>query len=290
MNVTVLTENSAGEAPGVVPEFGLSLLIEGFFGRVLLDTGSSGLFARNADALGVDLAGVDWLVLSHGHSDHGGGLATFLERNERAPIVLCRGAELPHYGTLAPGLPGLLHRTRLVTRDISLDPRALALAGDRLRWLEADTWLAPGVRVLPHVPVVHAPAAGNRFLLTREGGRFVPDTFDHELLLAIVERDEAVLFSGCSHRGLLNQLEAVRRDLAGVPVRAVVGGFHLSLPRSERMAISGDQARVLARELRDGVTGTIHTGHCTGAEAFGVLAAELGPKLQALATGQRFDA
>jgi 7,8-dihydropterin-6-yl-methyl-4-(beta-D-ribofuranosyl)aminobenzene 5'-phosphate synthase len=290
MNVTVLVENSAGGAPGVAPEFGLSLLIEGFFGRVLLDTGSSGLFARNADALGVDLADVDWLVLSHGHSDHGGGLATFLERNERAPVVLCRGAERPHYGTLAPGLPGLLHRTRLVTRDISLDPRVLALAGDRLRWLDADAWLAPGVRVLTHVPLARPLAPGNRFLLTREGDRFEPDAFDHELLLAIVERDGAVLFSGCSHRGVLNQLDAVRRDLAGVPIRAVVGGFHLCLPRSERMAVTRDDARALARELRDGVTGTIHTGHCTGAEAFGVLAEELGPKLQALATGQRFDA
>lgn len=290
MKVTVLVENSRGPCPGVTPEFGLSLVIEGFFGTVLLDTGTTGLFAHNADALGVDLAAVDWLVLSHGHSDHGGGLATFLERNDRAPVILRRGADQPHYGTLAPGLPDLLHRARLVTRDISLDPEALALAGDRLRWLDADTWLAPGLRVLTNIPRVHPLAAGNRFLLAREGGHFVPDDFGHELLLAIVERDEAVVFSGCAHQGIVNLLEAVGRDLPGVPIRTVVGGFHLGLPRSEHMAVRRDEAHALGVELRDRVTGEIHTGHCTGTEAFEVLAEVLGTRLRALSTGARFDA
>jgi len=289
MKVTVLVENSSGACPGVLPEFGLSLLIEGSFGTVLLDTGSTGRFAQNADALGVDLAAVDWLVLSHGHSDHGGGLATFLARNDHAPIVLRRDADRPHYGTLAPGLPDLLHRTRLVTRDISLDAGVLRGAAERLRWVDTDTALVPGLRVLASIPRVHPLPAGDRFLLERQGARLVPDDFRHELALVVFERDEAVLFSGCAHLGVLNLLEAARRDLPGVPIRAVVGGFHLVLPRSERMAHPRAEVVALARALREQVKGPIVTGHCTGAEAFSVLAEELGPKLRALSTGLRFE-
>jgi 7,8-dihydropterin-6-yl-methyl-4-(beta-D-ribofuranosyl)aminobenzene 5'-phosphate synthase len=289
MKVTVLVEDSRGACPDVEPEFGLSLLLEGAFGTVLLDTGSSDRFARNADALGVDLAAVDWLVLTHGHSDHGGGLATFLRRNPRAPVVLRRGAERPHYGTLAPGLPGWLHRARLLTREIGLDPQVLDDAGPRLRWIDADTALVPGLRLLAVTAQPHPAPAGNRFLLQQREGRFLLDDFRHELALVVYERDEAVLFSGCAHLGVLNLLEATRRDLPGVPVRAVIGGFHLVLPRSRRMAHPRSEVVALARTLREAVTGPIYTGHCTGAEAFEVMAGELGSRLRALTTGARFE-
>ena len=56
MKVTVLVENSLAEgAAQVRPEYGLCLFIEHRGKNILLDTGSSGLFAQNAEALGIDL-------------------------------------------------------------------------------------------------------------------------------------------------------------------------------------------------------------------------------------------
>lgn len=289
MKITVLIENSAGPKAELKPEFGLSLLIETRGTRILLDTGASGRFAVNAENMGVDLETVDWLVLSHGHYDHGGGLETFFQRNHHAKVILRRGAENLFYGSLVPGLPDFLHRTGLLTRYIGLDTKVLGRFSDRIRWIDEDVDLAPNVRVMTTIPRIHALTEGNRYLLTHCKDRYIQDDFSHELLLVVEEDGEAVVFSGCAHNGILNMLEAARRDKPELSIRSVIGGFHLSLPHSEKMSAPKSEIRELARELGQQVTGEIHTGHCTGAEAFQVMRKELGEKLHALHTGNQFE-
>ena len=95
MKITVLTENTT--ELGLPVEHGLSLFIEIGDRRILFDSGQSDLFAKNAEALGVDLKTVDFAVLSHGHYDHGGGLKKFLEVNGKAKIYMSRYAFEPHF-------------------------------------------------------------------------------------------------------------------------------------------------------------------------------------------------
>ena len=54
---------------------GLSFFIETAEKKILFDTGLSGLFFTNAEKMGISLRDLDFLILSHGHSDHTGGLA-----------------------------------------------------------------------------------------------------------------------------------------------------------------------------------------------------------------------
>ena len=67
-------------------EHGLSLYLETGTRRILFDSGQSGIFADNAEKIGIDLSRVDTVILSHGHYDHGGGLLRFLEQNHTASI------------------------------------------------------------------------------------------------------------------------------------------------------------------------------------------------------------
>ncbi|NLH48997.1 MAG: MBL fold metallo-hydrolase [Myxococcales bacterium] len=290
MKITVLVENSSGSLAGIEPEFGLSLYIKSRQTTILMDTGASGLFAINANAMGIDLETVDWLVLSHGHYDHGGGLEAFFQRNRRAKAIVKRGADQSFYGSLMPGLPDLLHRSGLLTRYIGLDPKVLGRFSERIQWIDAPISLAAGVHVLTNIPHTYPLAKGNRNLLVRRGDHFAPDDFRHELLLLVEEDSEAVVFTGCAHSGVLNMLDAAHSFKPDCQIRSVVGGFHLNLPRSEKMSVPEDEVRNLATELGQQVTEAIHTGHCTGSEAFQVMKAELGPRLHALRTGEQFEA
>jgi 7,8-dihydropterin-6-yl-methyl-4-(beta-D-ribofuranosyl)aminobenzene 5'-phosphate synthase len=73
------------------------------------------------------------------------------------------------------------------------------------------------------------------------------------------------------------------------PIRSLVGGFHLTLPRSEKMSAPEQEIRSLARDLGQQVIGDIYTGHCTGTQAFQIMKTELGPRLNALHTGIQFE-
>lgn len=91
MKVTVLIENTALRED-LTAEHGLSLLIETGSHTILFDAGQTGAFADNAQKLGIDLSKVDFCILSHGHYDHGGGMARFLELNRRAKVYVNENA------------------------------------------------------------------------------------------------------------------------------------------------------------------------------------------------------
>ena len=226
MKITALVENTVSgqraEQLGLGREHGLSLYIEACGHRILFDMGQSDLFARNAAALGVDLAAVDLAVLSHGHYDHGGGLARFLELNSTAPVYLNEHAFEPHY-----------HGAE---RYIGLDP-ALA-ASPRLHLTGAEAVLAPGLTLAACNRQPRRYDLGSFGLTVQEGGAFQPEDFRHEHYLLIEEAGRRVLISGCSHKGGL------------VPARRPGGRLPFQRPASGRDA---GRLRPAAGQQRRGV-------------------------------------
>lgn len=287
MTITVLSDNRCNpDMPGLGAEHGLSLHVQAGKSTILFDTGASDLFARNARLLGIDLAAVDAAVLSHGHYDHGGGLPAFLRLNARAAVHVGPGALDPHFAAAVGPL----------RKYVGLDRDALAPFEGRLVAIGAEREIAPGVTVLPTAdPRVGTPPDISRF--TRgTGSGAVPDDFSHEIVAVV--RAEAgpggqaglVVLTGCSHKGILHVVAAVKERYAGVPVRAIVGGLHMVNPLTRGLAGSPGDVAATGEALRDDpAVHRLYAGHCTGGKGFEILRSVMGQRVEQLAVGMRIE-
>lgn len=276
MKVTVLMENTAPEGCGLTPEHGLSLYIEHRGRAILLDAGSSGSFAGNAQTLGVDLAAVEAAALSHGHYDHGDGLRRFFQVNDRAPVYIRPGAAGPYYAKDQAG-----YRYIGVARDIWEGFRNRFVEVEGVYPLTAGAWLVP--------ETVHDPAFAGQaadLLYKRGEGDFVPDNYRHEQSLVLEGEKGLVVFNSCSHGGIVNIVRSVLDQFPGKRVFAVVGGLHMFGKGEGGMNCTPAYIRQVAGALKELGVEEIHTGHCTGEPALALLKESFGPGCHALSTGQ----
>lgn len=265
MIISCLVENTS--LKGLETEHGLSIHIQTEDGRSLLfDTGQSGkLLIQNALAMGIDLSEVDLLVISHGHYDHGGGIQSFLEANQKAPVFIRKDAFEPHYSIHEDGP----HDIGL-TRSLKDHPR--------IRLVERDVLdLEGGLKLFTTPRGGHDAPPGS--IRMRKGDDLMTDDFSHEMCLGIKEGKKCVLFSGCAHRGILNIMDRAERLLGTSPTH-VIGGMHLK---------DGDPDGPFIKDLSEGLLRFPNTRyltcHCTGEEVFCRLKALMKDKIRYLSTG-----
>src|SRR5689334_1862693 len=111
--ITVIYD-AFGKTPGMQKDWGYSALIEYAGKRILFDTGNNPeVLAQNAKAKGIDLSKLDFVVMSHRHGDHMGGLAYLLKVNPGVKIY----APKEGFGVYGSDLPSSFYR-----KDPSLPP------------------------------------------------------------------------------------------------------------------------------------------------------------------------
>ncbi len=281
MKVTTLIENRPNAAnPALKAEWGLSLYINFNGHNILFDAGKSGAFADNATHLSINLETVDIAILSHHHFDHGDGLQRFLEINPKTKV---------HMG-VPPGGECFTRLLVFMKRYVGLEHGLLTDFAERFITLAQPTEILPDVFVFPHITGSYPRPAGNNRLFVRKNGKLIPDDFSHEIVLAIKEKDQLAIFTGCSHNGILNMVDTAARKFTGVPIKAVVGGMHLiASPLYSSMAGSKYEVEQLANGILSYPVAHTYTGHCTGGKAFAVLKPVMGDRLTDLVTGLSFE-
>jgi len=109
---------------------------------------------------------------------------------------------------------------------------------------------------------------------------YILTCIDDEIVLVLLDKNGLVLFTGCSHSGILNIIEAVIKKFPNIFIKAVFGGFHLS-------GLSSQEVERIGRRMYNYPIVKIYTGHCTGIKAYLILKSVLGVKLEYLATGSK---
>jgi 7,8-dihydropterin-6-yl-methyl-4-(beta-D-ribofuranosyl)aminobenzene 5'-phosphate synthase len=257
---------------------GLSLVLTTTAGAerhtLLFDAGPEDYaVARNGDRLNVDFGAVEALVLSHGHWDHAGGMleAVRLVREARP------NGELPCY--LHPGMfrqrgirlghGGVLRMADVPTPDDYREVQAEPIVIDH-----ATALLDGHFFISAEIPRVTAYEKGLPGHVARDASvddwEDDPWIMDERFMVVKLAGRGLVVFSACSHAGLINVLTETRRQFPGDPIHAVVGGFHLSGATVE--PIIPETVRDLAGfDIR-----WIVPSHCTGWRATAALVQAFG--------------
>jgi 7,8-dihydropterin-6-yl-methyl-4-(beta-D-ribofuranosyl)aminobenzene 5'-phosphate synthase len=275
VKITVLSGNSVCKtnSSNVKSEHGLSLFIEFYERKILFDTGQSDLFIHNAEKMGIDLAKVDYLVISHGHFDHGGGLKHFLKINKKAKIFLHIKAANKFYTKIFGFIPYYVGLNQnLITQN------------SRIYFIGEDTQIEDKIILLEGFPEVFPLPDANKALFEKPKNQIIADKFNHELAMLLIENDEIVLFSGCSHSGIINIIEEVRLLSKAMRIKATFGGFHINNPISKKSE-SLDYIEGLTEAL-GGTDGLFYTGHCTEENNFLYIKGWMGNRLQTMNTGE----
>jgi 7,8-dihydropterin-6-yl-methyl-4-(beta-D-ribofuranosyl)aminobenzene 5'-phosphate synthase len=275
MKITVLAENSVCKANflNLKAENGLSLFIEFDKRKILFDTGQSDTFIHNAREMGIDLSQVDYLVISHGHFDHGGGLKHFQKINKKARVFLHIKAANKYYTRVFGFIPYY----------VGLDQKIITQS-NRIYFIEEDTQIDDKMILLEGFPEVFPQPDSNKALFEKTKNRLIADKFNHELAMLLIENDEIVLFSGCSHSGIINILDEVKIFSKNLRIKASFGGFHINNPISNKNE-SQDYIENLSEALGE-TDAVFYTGHCTEEKNFLFIKGWMGNRIQTMNTGE----
>lgn len=268
MTIKVLAENtSVSEKYGC--EHGLSLYIEKNEKKILFDVGASDLFYKNAKKLDVKIADIDFLIISHGHYDHGGGLKKFFIENKTAEVFIHKQAFEKHYALRKEGKKEFIGLDEEFKQN-----RQIVFTSDRF-------FIDKGIQVFSNIQQSEPLPISNGGLLAGQNDQLADDSFKHEQNLIIEEDGKTILFTGCAHNGIRNILEHFHY-LKGRMPDYVVGGFHLS--RTSGICEQDEVIDEIGRYLLS--TGAkYYTCHCTGIEPYNRLKAVIGDYIDYLSTG-----
>ncbi|MEB2300006.1 MBL fold metallo-hydrolase [Lysinibacillus xylanilyticus] len=269
MRIVSILENTKQDK-NLTAKHGLSLYIETDQLNIIFDTGPDKTYIKNAQKMGIDLNKVDIVIISHGHSDHIGGLKYLNEINQEAKVYLSPHALDSHWLKL-----GMYYHNVGVTRDIKNNFE------NRLCFVENDIEIAKGIHIITLNPT-------NEYTKNLyKGANKELDDFDHEIMLVIENQNGIVLFSGCSHHGIVNMSKIALEKFPNKKIDVIIGGFHLiGIPIINTLGKTNKEISYLADTLNEMPINSIYSCHCTGAKGFNILKRILQNKLQPFPTGK----
>jgi 7,8-dihydropterin-6-yl-methyl-4-(beta-D-ribofuranosyl)aminobenzene 5'-phosphate synthase len=279
MKLLTLIENTAASDKLYI-EHGLSFYIEHKDEKILFDTGASGLFAKNAQRMLIDLKKLDAAVLSHNHNDHTGGLDTLLGYQPSIKIYAKKAV-----------LNGFFKKTGVFRIPIGLGAEYFEKRAENFVLFNNFQQLADGLFLMSNE--VFGECVTDKTLLMKKDGKAVHDDYEHELFMVVFPsgepEDGIVVISSCSHAGVVNILNTVRNTWEGAPILGFVGGIHLTANGGKKLLASFEEIEKIAAEIKAMDIGQIYVCHCTGQKGYERFKIHLGDQVQYLRAGEELE-
>jgi len=268
MIIKTLVENKT-ISPQYRCKHGLCFYIETRKHKILFDLGEDDVFLDNAIQMGVDIASVDTVIISHGHNDHAGALWLFLEHNTIAKVYIREHAFDSHY-SLKEGC----YKNISIDQTLKTHPQII-LTEDLVN-------IDDELMIFSAVEAKEFYSTANLSLYARIGDTMQVDDFRHEQNLIIFEDHKKVLICGCAHAGIVNIKKKAEYLIDG-ELDYVLGGFHLHKP-STQTSETNELIENVGRRINNGMT-QYYTCHCTGDKAYTLLKNILNEKISYVASG-----
>lgn len=266
--ITILYD-AFGKDSVMQKDWGYAALVEYNGKHILFDTGNNpAILEQNAKAKRADLANLDFVVMSHRHGDHMGGLAYLLKVNPRVKIY----APKEGFGVYGAELPSTFYR-----KDPSLPPEQRYYNGappEVMRF--GSAWPAANFELVDKTTEV----SPDIHLISLVSDK--PGTLElRELSLAINTPDGMVVVVGCSHPGIDKIVDAAAA--INPRIHLISGGFHLVV------SSDADIEKVVAALHDTSKVEYVAPGHCTGEPAFAALRKAFGDRYLYAGLGTMVD-
>lgn len=260
IKLTTLSENTANY--GFWGEWGLSIMVEAEGKRILVDTGLSTSVLQNSGTLGTDLSKIDFIMLSHGHADHTGGLRDVLALSGATDIIAHPDIWTQKYTVRDGG-------SKEQYIGVPFPKDELQGLGARFNLTKEPVRISENIITTGEIPMVTDYETIEDNLFVKENGVLVPDPLADDLALVIDTEYGLVVILGCAHRGIVNTLKRAQRITGKELVYAAIGGTHLF--RASRERIDKTIADLKAMGIQ-----RLGVSHCTGYRASARLYQEFG--------------
>ncbi len=216
MRLTVLVDNNTIIDQYYYGEPAVSYYIEDGNNRILFDVGYSDLYLKNAEKMNINLDNLNFIVISHGHDDHTGGLQFYPDKTERnkKTVLLSHPDALKEkkLGELAIGSP----------LDLSELNKSFHCITSKNPYQLNDRWTFLG-----EIPRVFDFEISEPIGTISNQGQQVPDFLLDDSALVYHGKDGLFMFTGCSHSGICNITEYAKTICEDNRISGIIGGFHL---------------------------------------------------------------